>query len=65
MHTWPPVYTDLFFDIGHVVFVGFLSSLVCVHAATYSSPCAAHGDSISCLIVTYLFPVFPHSVSAL
>jgi hypothetical protein len=51
VHTWPPVYTDLFFVIGHVVFVGFLSSLVCVHAPTYSSPCAAHGDSISCLIV--------------
>ena len=39
-HTWPPVFTPLYFDISHVIFVCFMSSLLCVHAVTESSQCA-------------------------
>ena len=28
VHTWPPAYTPLFFDISHVVFFGFMLSLL-------------------------------------
>ena len=40
LHTWPPVYTHLYFDKCHVIFVGFMFSLLCAHAATDSSPFA-------------------------
>ena len=40
MDTWPPFFTSLYFDIRHVVYIGFMSSLICAHAATDSSPCA-------------------------
>jgi hypothetical protein len=61
VHTWPPVYTSLFSYTGNVVFVAFPSSLLCAHAATvYSTMCII----MRCLNVTYIFPVFPHSVSA-
>ena len=32
------VYTQLYFDISHIVFICFMSSVICVHAATDSSP---------------------------
>ena len=40
VHTSPPVYTPMYFVISHVVFFCFMSSLLCVHAATYYSPYA-------------------------
>ena len=38
MYTWQHVYSLPYIDISHVVFVGFISSLLCAHAATDSSP---------------------------
>ena len=49
-HTWPPVYTPLFFDISHVVIVFFLLSFLFVNMATY---------------FVYLFLGFAQSVSDL
>ena len=46
VHTWPPVYTPLNLDIRHVVFVCFMLSLFCAHAAT---------DSFTaCMIIPFL-----------
>ena len=38
MYTWPDAYTLPFIDLTHVVSVCFISSLLCAHAATDSSP---------------------------
>ena len=46
-YSWPPFYTPLYVDISHVIFICFMLSVICVHAATDSSPCA-----IGCIMKT-------------
>ena len=59
MHTWPPLYTPLYFDVNPVVFVCFKLSLLCAMPQLILHH--VHANSISCLNVTYLFPFLPHS----
>ena len=40
INTWPCVYTPLYIDISHVVFVCFMSYFLCAHSAIDFSPCA-------------------------
>ena len=54
----------LLFDICTVVFVCFLSSLLCAHHAATDS-LSRPQYSICSHNVRYLFPVFPHSLSNL
>ena len=51
--TWSPVYTPLY-CISHVVFICFMSSLICAHAATDSD------SSSMCTII--LFPVLMSNI---
>ena len=53
MDTWSPVYTPLY-CISHVVFICFMSSLICAHAATDSD------SSSMCTII--LFPVLMSNI---